>query len=144
MKVWISFSPGIFFTNLLMTTEWAFAFLNIVIIVFCLIYSLNIPHSNQNLPFFPFGGSQRNYNHRKTILTFLFVRFYHCHARHKITCYIVWIPFPGPQSKLSWVSQVYELLWECQKETHILAQRNMIEHRLFASEPIGSLFIFTQ
>ena len=49
-----------FFINLKITTEWAFAFLNIAVIVFCLIYSLNIPH--QNPSFFP-------------------VWFYHCHGR---------------------------------------------------------------
>ena len=31
-----------------MSMEWKFAFLHTDIIIFCLIYSLNIPHSNQN------------------------------------------------------------------------------------------------
>ena len=31
-----------------MSTEWKFAFPNTATIIFCLIYSLNIPHSNQN------------------------------------------------------------------------------------------------
>ena len=55
MKVWISFLLGFsfiyiidYFINLQMTTEWEFAFLNTAIKIFCLIYSLNIPHSNQN------------------------------------------------------------------------------------------------
>ena len=58
-KVWINFSSWInfylhyrFFINLKMTTEWAFAFLNTAIIIFCLRYSLNIPHSNENPSFF--------------------------------------------------------------------------------------------
>ena len=33
--------------DLQMTTEWEFAFLNTAIKIFCLLYSLNIPHSNQ-------------------------------------------------------------------------------------------------
>ena len=50
-KVWVSFSPWIifysidFFINLQMATEWDFAFLNTAIIIFCLIYSLNILYS---------------------------------------------------------------------------------------------------
>ena len=34
-----------------MTTEWAFAFLNTAVIIFCLRYSLNVPH--QTPSFFP-------------------------------------------------------------------------------------------
>ena len=37
--------PDLFFMNLQMSK---FAFLNTTTIIFCLIYSLNIPHSNQN------------------------------------------------------------------------------------------------
>ena len=52
-KVWVSFSLDhflqyqywFFFVNLQMTTEWEFAFLNTAIIIFCLIYSLNILYS---------------------------------------------------------------------------------------------------
>ena len=47
----------LFFINLQMSTEWELAFLNTVIIIFSLIYSLNIPHSNQNPSFFPVEGS---------------------------------------------------------------------------------------
>ena len=39
------------FINLQMTTEWAFVFLNTIVIIFCLRYSLSIPH--QTSPFFP-------------------------------------------------------------------------------------------
>ena len=35
-----------------MTTEWELAFLSIALLIFCLIYSLNIPHSNKNPSFF--------------------------------------------------------------------------------------------
>ena len=42
----------IFFVNLQMTTERAFHVLNTVVIIFCLMYSLNIPHINQNPSFF--------------------------------------------------------------------------------------------
>ena len=58
-KAWINFYSWNFylhywfFINMRMATEWAFAFLNTAIIIFCLIYSLNIPHSNQNPSFFP-------------------------------------------------------------------------------------------
>ena len=60
-KVWINF-PFVsffiyiiidFFINLRMIAEWAFAFLNTAVIIFCSMYSLNIPHSNQNPSFFP-------------------------------------------------------------------------------------------
>ena len=37
-----------FFVNLQMSAEWDFVFLNTAIIILCLIYSVNIPHSNQN------------------------------------------------------------------------------------------------
>ena len=36
-----------------MTTEWVFAFPNTAVVIFCLMYCLNIPHSNQNPSFFP-------------------------------------------------------------------------------------------
>ena len=60
-KVWINFSSWIyfylhywfFFIDLQMTTEWAFVFLNPAVIIFCLRYSLNIPHSNEVPSFFP-------------------------------------------------------------------------------------------
>ena len=38
-----------------MATEWEFAFLNITMIIFCLMYSLNIPDSTQNPYFFLFN-----------------------------------------------------------------------------------------
>ena len=59
IKLWIRFSPWIFFyiidflINLQITTEWECAFLNTVILIFCLIYSLNTPYSNQNPSFCP-------------------------------------------------------------------------------------------
>ena len=42
-----------FFINLQIATERAFTFLNIAVIIFCVRYSLNIPHSNQTPSFFP-------------------------------------------------------------------------------------------
>ena len=59
IKDWIRFSPWIFFyiidffINLQITTEWECAFRNAAILIFCLIDSLNIPHSNQNPSFCP-------------------------------------------------------------------------------------------
>ena len=47
-----SFTLLIFFISLQITNERAFAFLNTAIIMFCLIYSLNIPHSITNPSFF--------------------------------------------------------------------------------------------
>ena len=65
-----------FFINLQITTEWAFAFLNTAIIMFCLRYSLNIPHhsllcktqhpSFQNSDF----SNISLHRHRKIILEF--------------------------------------------------------------------------
>ena len=43
-----SFLHDWFFINLQMLTERKFAFLNTAIMIFCLIYSLDIPHINQN------------------------------------------------------------------------------------------------
>ena len=70
-----------------MTAECEFALI-IITIIFCLIYSLNIPDNNQN-PIFPVKGSvlisskvifRRNFtissshrSHTKIILTFLFL-----------------------------------------------------------------------
>ena len=41
-----------FFIDLQISTEWTFDFLNTVIIIFCLIHSLNVPHSDQNSSLF--------------------------------------------------------------------------------------------
>ena len=72
-----------------MTTELAFlnyAFLNTPLIIFCLMYSLYIPHNNQNASFFSgypsfqnsyFGDislHRNDHSHRKIIVTF----FYSC------------------------------------------------------------------
>ena len=46
-----------FFINLYISTDWEFSFFNNAIIKFWLIYSLILPYSNQNLPFFPVDGS---------------------------------------------------------------------------------------
>ena len=59
-KVWIKFSSWIFFywyywffINLQTINECAFTFLNTAVIIFCLMCSLSIPHSNQNSSVFP-------------------------------------------------------------------------------------------
>ena len=89
-----------FFINLQITTEWAFSFLNNAVIIFCLIYSLNIPHSNQTHHFFlcktqypslqnsDFGDISL---HHYTIVTADVIKYY-----------IVCLSFPGPQGKFSW------------------------------------------
>ena len=61
IKVWISFSPWSCFTFLIFhqsanINRMRICFFNTAIIIFCLIYSLNIPHSNQNSSFFPVEG----------------------------------------------------------------------------------------
>ena len=45
------------FVDLQMSAEWKLAFINTFITISCLIWSLNIPHSNQNLSFFLVEGS---------------------------------------------------------------------------------------
>ena len=80
-----------------MTTELAFSLLNTAITTFCLIYSLNISHSNQNASVFPVEELVSNQNsyfgkilpyrndrsHTKIILKFLFVQFSNCRGRRK-------------------------------------------------------------
>ena len=111
-----------------------FAFLNIAIIIFCLIYSLNIPHSNQNLSFFI------NWTEVSVSIINLFSTFrrlvgqWHennfyisfrvtlplsreidlCLDLRINTKYVVCLSFPGSQAKSSWVSKVYLLLWKSQ------------------------------
>ena len=93
-KAWINFYSWNFhlhywfFINLWMTTEWAFAFLSTAIIIFCLMYSLNIPHSNQNPSFFFFffavpivSKFRIRWFSTTSYWLFLFVWFYHCHGR---------------------------------------------------------------
>ena len=114
-----------FFINLQMTTEWAFAFLNIAVIIFCLMYSLNILH--QTPSFFPacdavsifskFRFRRHFTSYTVTGKEIFFVWFSHCHGRrnyilpwsYNITpwYYIVCLSFPGPQAKSNWVFQVY-------------------------------------
>ena len=76
-----------------------FVFHNTAIIIFCLMYSLNITHRTQNLEFFllntqysflqnpPFGNispyRSGSGNFEKVISTFLSIWFYHCHGRWK-------------------------------------------------------------
>ena len=135
IKVWISFPPWSFlhywfFMNLQLLTEWKFAFLNTAIIIFCLIYSLNIPHSNQNPSSFSWfvsslacylysyiSANDEGATHTNIILTFLSVWFYYCHGKADLclvlmtnTKYIVCLSFPGSQAKPNWVSKVYQLL----------------------------------
>ena len=97
IKVWISFLDLFlldwFFINLQMSTSWKLAFLNSAMIIFCLIYSLNIPHSNQNLDsFFSLESHLANFcewwgSHKKIILTFLSAWFHYCHGRRTYVCF---------------------------------------------------------
>ena len=79
-----------------MTTECEFVFQNTGIIIFCLIYSLNISHSTQDSRsvIFPVEHSvlisatfhlkrSGSGNFEKTISTYLFIWFYQCHGRRK-------------------------------------------------------------
>ena len=116
-EIWINFSTWIyfylhywFFINLQMRTEWAFAFLNTAIIIFCLRYSLNIPHqapSTQHPSFQNSDGDISQHRHRKIILTFFFSCDFTIVTAGVFTYYRVCLSFPGPQAKFSWVFQVY-------------------------------------
>ena len=63
-EVWINFSSWIFylhywfFINIGMASEWAFAFLDTVVIIICLLCSWNVNHSNQNPSFFSCARSR--------------------------------------------------------------------------------------
>ena len=121
-------------------------------IMFCLIFSLHIPHGNQNPSFFPVEGSvsikisvstkihiSKIFHYKK-----LFWHFFSCDCTIVMAdvnkYYIVCLSLTGPKVKFSVVPQIYYLLWESQQKTHIFAQWNMAGHWLFASEPIGNLF----
>ena len=114
-----------FFINLRMTSEWAYAFLNAVVIIFCLMYSLIIPHSNQNkthhfflwqeqYPSFQnpdFGVISLHLNHSIIVIGKQIWRFFSCGftivTADVITYYAVCFSFQDPQDKFIWASQVY-------------------------------------
>ena len=65
-----------FFINLQMTIEWAFAFLNTAVIIFCLRYSLNIPYQTPSFflckTLYPsFQNSDFDINRKITLTFFL-------------------------------------------------------------------------
>ena len=102
-----------------------FAFLNTPLIIFCLIYSLNIPHSNENPSFFSWLNWSFSINqpllyisaigevNTKIILIFLSVWFTIVTGDGIMsgfvinTKYIVCLSFPGSQAKSNWVFRVY-------------------------------------
>ena len=129
-KVWIfllgsSFTLLIFWSMWKMTNKLEFALLNTAIIIFCLIYSLNIPLSNQNLVFLPversisISSKFTFWRHfaisfakivitRKCFWRFFFLWFYHFPGRRKYKLHSLSMVSMGFQSKfLSWVSQFY-------------------------------------
>ena len=87
-----------------------------------------------------YHSSYRSDNLVKIILIFLLLRIYYCHWKRKyklhrfVYCFQV----------LNLNSIEYLRFTNCygraNKKKHILAQRNMIGHHLFASEPIEKLF----
>ena len=99
-----------FFINLQMTTKWAFAFLITAIIIFCLRYSLNIPHQAQSTQYPSFRNSDfgdlSQRRHRKIILIFCVCDFTIATAG-VFTYYRVCLSFSGHQAKFCWVFQVY-------------------------------------
>ena len=141
-----------------MSAECGFAFLNTVIKILCLIYSLNVPYGNRNSTFFCWKHSinlfkidiSATFHHTLVSMFFcsdISFRVILPLSRETIvmvlmadTKYIVCLLFPGSQPKFDWVSKDFLLLWESQQEMHALAQWNMIGHRLFDSEPIGNIF----
>ena len=129
-KVWIfllgsSFTLLIFWSMWKMTNKLEFALLNTAIIIFCLIYSLNIPLSNQNLVFLPVERSisisskftfWRHFaiSFAKIVITrkwfwrFFFLWFYHFPGRRKYKLHSLSMVSMGFQSKfLNWLSQFY-------------------------------------
>ena len=102
-----------FFINLQMLAEWEFAFPNTIMIIFCLIYLLNIHHTflltfqYQSLQKWRFNDMSLYWSewgtYTKLVLTFLFVWFYHCRGRR--TCVWFWW-----QYKVSDVGLVFLLL----------------------------------
>ena len=83
-----------------MTTEWAFAFLNTAVTIFSLMYSLNIPHCNQNSTFFSCVRRSihlfkifQDHSQRKIILTFLCVCDFAIVKADVNAYYIVCLPF---------------------------------------------------
>ena len=97
-----------------MSTEWKFAFLNTVVIIFCLVYSLNIPHSNQNPSFFSWflsslttfrrmarSSHENNFDISFRVILLLPRETELCLLLMTNTKYIVCLSFPGPQAKLS-------------------------------------------
>ena len=50
------------------------------------------------------------------------------------------LSFPGVQPKFKWICNNYLLPGECQRETHALAQWNMIGYALLDNEPIAKMF----
>ena len=102
-----------FFINLQMTTEWAFAFLNPAVIIFCSRYSLNIQVIKSHHFFLckmqhpsfqssDFGGiSLHRDRRRKIILTLFFSCDFTIVTADVITYYIICLLFPDPQTKFS-------------------------------------------
>ena len=137
-----------------------FTFLNTAIIIFCLIYSLNIPQSNQNLSFFSWlnwnllnwielnlNWIELNWIEFSLILIFLSVWFYYCQRRE--TCVCFWWKIQSSYfvyrfQALKLNSFEYLRFSYCygktNKETLALVQWHMIGKRLFDSEPIGNVF----
>ena len=74
----------LFFINLQITTEWAFAFFNTTIIIFSLIYSLNVPNGGCFQLTAQYSSLQNSYfsdiSLQIIFLIFRFVSFYHCHG----------------------------------------------------------------
>ena len=139
IKVRISFSSWASLTLLnfhqYANVSWMkIAFLNAVIIIFCLIYLLNICHSNQNPPVSPLEKSvsivslatymwpyfnARWCSHMKTIRTFFFsvTMVWPLSWRLDLvtnTKCKVYLSLSCPQPKFNWVSKVWEIVWESQ------------------------------
>ena len=79
--IYMHYLHNCFFINLQMTTEWGFAFLNTALKIFCLMYCLHIQ----------FRFRRHRNDHRKMILTFFFVWFYHCHNRRNYILHSLFI-----------------------------------------------------
>ena len=134
-----------------MSTEWKYAFLNSFIIIFCLMYSLNIPHSNQNLSSFSWFlssvayhlatfprmvwfSNENNFDISFRVILLLPRETDLCLVQDKVHSLFIVL---GSQAKRNWVSNVYCYVKSI-RET--LAQLHLIGHRFFVNEPIWNVF----
>ena len=136
-----------------MSIEWKLAFLNTDIIIFSLIYLLNILDSNQNpsffylIPFFfsciPVNGevvTRKWFWHYFRVILLLPRETELCLVFITNSRYMAYLSFLGSQVKPNWVLRFINCYGKGNRETHALVQWHMIGHRLFVSAPMENAF----